>query len=575
MKKFWKFTVAALVLLALMLQLGPVSLAAGEKITTTATGYTYAEDVEYLIVKNTVVNWGARGEDCTFLTTYAVDYYVGSYSWQTLSALPGGTGTSDAYNSQLYEALQDMMQTKHTKIQGYQDTRPYYCYTDCVSNDYSKVSTFYSGKPVNGTWDGKTYNREHVWPNSKCLNTNKTNDSADIMMLRATTSSENSSRGNKAYGESGGYCDPGESVRGDCARMVLYGYVRWGNTGHMWGSSGVMENLEILLKWMAEDPVDTWEMARNDSVQSITGVRNVFVDYPELAWLLFGQQMPEDALTPSGNGTAGMICAHSNTQVKNQKDATCGQSGYTGDAYCKDCGKKLSSGKKISATGEHDFVDGTTAPGGVSMIRYCQVCGYEETVELPPCEHENTELSGAVEATCGTEGHTGRLLCRDCGCFVDLGEVLPATGQHAYGEWTVIREATGTQTGEKSRQCGQCGFAEVEQIPVCAHENTQLRDQRDANCSTAGYSGDAYCADCGDLVEEGSVIRATGKHTYGQWQESESGSARSCGVCGQTETIRYDQDGDPDHSWIWIVVTVAAAGVITVVIIVIVRKRKK
>ena len=65
-----------------------------------------------------------------------------------------------------------------------------------------------------------------------------------------------------------------------------------------------MENLEVLLKWMEADPVDTWEMGRNDSVQSITGTRNVFVDYPEYAWLLFGRDVPENYTSPSNNAGA-------------------------------------------------------------------------------------------------------------------------------------------------------------------------------------------------------------------------------------------------------------------------------
>jgi len=295
MKQAKRFAAAALIL-TVIITLLPLSA-----YCATVTGYTKAEDVAYTVVKGTVVNWGARGEDCTFLTSYAREFYTGSYSWDALSGKAGGTGISDAYASDLYKALQTMMKTKHTTIQGYQDTRPYYCYTDCVLNDYSKVCSFYSGTLVNGVWDsGNTYNREHIWPRSKCISTNKINDSADIMMLRATINSENGDRGNSAYGESSGYFTPDAAVRGDCARMVLYGYVRWGNTGKMWGTSGVMESLDVLLEWMAEDPVDTWEMGRNDSVESITGTRNVFVDYPEYAWLLFGEEVPTDLVTLSG-----------------------------------------------------------------------------------------------------------------------------------------------------------------------------------------------------------------------------------------------------------------------------------
>lgn len=269
------------------------------------TGYTSAEDVEYAKVGGYVVNWGVRGEDCVFLSEYAESFYEGDFEYSLLAQNEGGSSQSNAPQSELYKALQSMMKAKHTKITEYQETRQMYRYTDCEGNDYSTISSFYSAKSLSGTWDsGKTWNREHTWPNSKGLGGS---DEDDIMMLRPTSKSENSSRGNTAYGEGSGYYDPGESVRGDCARIMLYTYTRWGNTGRMWGKSGVMESLEILLKWMEEDPVDTWEMGRNDAVQSITGTRNAFVDYPEYAWLLFGEEVPEDMTTPSGlakNGEA-------------------------------------------------------------------------------------------------------------------------------------------------------------------------------------------------------------------------------------------------------------------------------
>ncbi len=272
------------------------------RVTTTPTGYTEATQVVYeshTEGKHTVLaNWGARGEDCVFLSPNAEDYYATELDYDSLSDYAGGTTQSNAAQSELYAALQDMMEGRHTYITGYQETRYLYRYTDCVRNDTAELVSFYSGVLHNATWDaGATWNREHTWPNSKGMNGS---DEDDIMMLRPTLKSENGSRGNKAYGESAGYFDPGVSVRGDCARIVLYIYVRWGNTGRMWGTSGVMENVDILLKWMAEDPVDTWEMGRNDSVESITGVRNVFVDYPEYAWLLFGREVPQELVTPSG-----------------------------------------------------------------------------------------------------------------------------------------------------------------------------------------------------------------------------------------------------------------------------------
>ncbi len=55
-------------------------------------------------------------------------------------------------------------------------------------------------------------------------------------------------------------------------------------------------------------------------------------------------------------------CNHSNTEVRNKKDATTSSEGYTGDTYCKDCGKLISSGTSIpkikqTVSVSHDYYD--------------------------------------------------------------------------------------------------------------------------------------------------------------------------------------------------------------------------
>lgn len=307
MKNISNRLLCTLLVLCMLLTMVPGVFAApsATDIVTTPSGYTGAEDVVYKTAGDYVLNWGARGEDCTFLTTYAQDFYTGSNTFESLSALSGGT-VDTAPASDLYDALQDLMVDNHTYFTHYGGSKAnacknYYLYTDCMLGNSSYVSTIYRGDRVSSEWNGSTYNQEHVWPNSKCIG-DDTTDVGDIMHLRPAIPSENSARGNKAYGASGGtsYYDPGVSVRGDCARTVLYMYVRWGNTGNMWGADGVMESLDVLLDWIEEDPVDTWEMGHNDAVQSITGTRNVFVDYPELAFLLFNEEVPADMTTPGG-----------------------------------------------------------------------------------------------------------------------------------------------------------------------------------------------------------------------------------------------------------------------------------
>ena len=279
MKHITKRTLALLMSLMLM-----VSLFVGVAVPAQAA------TVNYKYSGNYVYNWGTRGTVATFLSPMAEAFYEeNGVTYDQLASYAGSSSTASVPSSALYKQLQNLMKNAQTYQTSYDATRDLFRYTDCQNNGSpSSISAFYSGTAVGPAWDsGKTWNREHVWPNSKGDDTG--NGENDIMMLRPETSSNNSARGNKAYGESSSYYDPnglGQKVRGDAARILLYTYVRWGGMS-MWGSSGVIESKAILLKWMEEDPVDTWELARNDAVESITGTRNVFVDYPELAFEMF------------------------------------------------------------------------------------------------------------------------------------------------------------------------------------------------------------------------------------------------------------------------------------------------
>ena len=280
---------------------------------------TEAATVNYVYSGKYVYNWGTRETVATFLSPMAEEWYAdNSTSYEELSALKGASSTSGVPTSALYKELQSLMKSNHDYETSYNATRDLFKYTDC-ENSGNKISSFYSGKAIGPNWDGGgTWNREHTWPNSK--GDASGNGENDIFMLRPTAVSENSSRGNTAYGEGSSFYHPNSEaggkydLRGDVARIMLFVYCRWGNTGKMWGASGVMESLPVLLKWVEEDPVDTWELGRNDSTESITGTRNVFVDYPELIFVMFGAEIPDDYQTPSGKAAEGAfkITASSN-----------------------------------------------------------------------------------------------------------------------------------------------------------------------------------------------------------------------------------------------------------------------
>ena len=342
-----------------------------------------AATVNYVKSGNYVYNWGQREELATFLSPMAEAWYAkNNISYETLSAMSGSSSTGSVPTSALYKELQDLMKSNHDYETSYNATRDLFCYTDC-QNSGGKISSFYSGNAIGPEWGQGSWNREHTWPNSKGLGGQ---DENDIMMLRPTSVSENSSRGNKAYGQSGSYYNPnGESggkydLRGDVARIFLYVYVRWGNTSYAWGTGGVMENVDVLLTWMEADPVDTWELGRNDSVEAITGTRNVFVDYPEFAFLLFGEDIPENMSTPSGEGNGD--CGHNNFDAGVVTAPTCTASGYT-LLTCQTAGCGETRKINIVAAVGHAFTAGV-----------CVVCGEAETVAPKEPTYVTTPKTG-------------------------------------------------------------------------------------------------------------------------------------------------------------------------------------
>ena len=93
MKNLFKRISAGLLALMIVISLLGITGSAA-KITTSATGYTKASDVNYVKSGKYIANWGARGETCIFLSTYAQSFYTGSYTFEQMSALSGGSSQS-------------------------------------------------------------------------------------------------------------------------------------------------------------------------------------------------------------------------------------------------------------------------------------------------------------------------------------------------------------------------------------------------------------------------------------------------------------------------------------------------
>lgn len=204
------------------------------------------------------------------------------------------------------------------------------------------------------------------------------------------------------------------------------------------------------------------------------------------------------------------------TYVKNQKEATCYEEGYTGDICCSDCNAVITAGtvieknahnpasvwstdenyhwKVCQTVGCGNIIDKAEHTGGEATCTkrtICEVCGVEYG-NVNPNNHINTEIRNAVEATCTQDGYTGDTYCKDCGEKIAEGSVIKAghnygdeyktdaenhwkecacgniieKATHDFGEWAVTKAATETETGSKERICSVCGYKQIAEIPV-------------------------------------------------------------------------------------------------------------
>ena len=521
-----------------------ISLLLSVSITTSAATVDYVYSGDY------IKNWGTREEVATFLSPNAEAFYKNNgTSYAELSKLSGSSSTSNVHYSDLYEELQNLMESNHDYETSYNATRSLFQYTDCQNSGKTsnKISSFYSGALVGPSWDGgSTWNREHTWPNSK--GDTSGNGENDIMMLRPTSVSENSSRGNKAYGEGSSYYHPNEEsndkydLRGDVARIILYQYVRWNctNTGSeynpnsIFGTDGVIESKAVMLEWIEADPVDTWELGRNDAVESITGTRNVFVDYPELAFILFGEQVPSFT-TPSGEAKG--TCTTHSFSVSITKQATCGATGvktYT----CTAC--SYSYTETIAATGNHTYSSAVTKQatcGEDGVLTYtCSVCKNSYTESIAATGNHTYSGVTTTQPTCTQLG----VVTYTCSGCSDSYTINIAALGHDYV--TTVVAPTCTTDGYTKYDCTRCDEADyTDDIVASAGKHTYTGVvTKPATCSATGIK--TYTCECGDFFRV--VIAATGVHTYtdeviAPTPDAQGYTKHTCTGCGDTYNDTY------------------------------------
>lgn len=205
----------------------------------------------------------------------------------------------------------------------------------------------------------------------------------------------------------------------------------------------------------------------------------------------------------------GTPCAHENTELRNAKEATCTEPGYTGDTYCKDCGEKIGTGTAIPAKG-HSWNEGkiTTAPtcenAGVKTYT-CTVCNATKTEAINATGHTPVEVA-EQPATCTEAGHTAGVKCSVCGATISGIEVIPATGH-----------------------------------------KPEIRNAVEATLTTPGYTGDTCCSVCNELLKQGTDIPKTGAHIT--WVIDGKVVAEEDYLKGTMPSFKGSTDKAPDENY--------------------------
>ena len=212
----------------------------------------------------------------------------------------------------------------------------------------------------------------------------------------------------------------------------------------------------------------------------------------------------------------GTPCAHENTELRNAKEATCTEPGYTGDTYCKDCGEKIGTGKVIPAKGHTEVIDAAVAATcektGLTEGKHCSVCN---TVlvkqEVIPAKGHTEVIDPAVPATCEEPGKTEGKHCSVCNKVLVEQEAIPAKG-HRWTVGVIVTAPTCKNAGVMKYTCMDCGKTKTEAISATGHQHIVEIEEKAATCTEPGHKAGTKCLDCNAILSGMEVIPAKG-HT--------------------------------------------------------------
>ena len=216
---------------------------------------------------------------------------------------------------------------------------------------------------------------------------------------------------------------------------------------------------------------------------------------------------------------------------------TCSLEGYT-EYTCSGCDyvyrdSVLPKDAKNHSYKEYVVKSATCTETGLKC-KECTACGDKVETKINKLSHSHNKDNDYVflAPTC-TEKGIMKNKCVNCD-FEKSTEISPKG--HTWFDWVVVAPATCDGIhGYRYHICADCGYEEGEEI--LPHVSADKGVVTDPTCCEVGYTT-FVCDECG-VAYIRNIVKPTGKHTFGSWQdheEFENLQVRYCNNCEYYET---------------------------------------